>query len=164
MSGAFLAVEVLLGVAFGAVGVHDAGEVAPDAVEVGGVHPARFLEQDLFAAAAGVWRQREPLDRLDDHGCLVGRHRARMECVEGRGPFPDEQLGVLDGPFAVAAGGAGQVGEPVSGRPPGQLLLREVAGVDLGQQLGLQRGGLGLELLQLLDACDQLIVGPRGPQ
>ena len=74
------------------------------------------------------------------------------------------RCGVLDGPLAVVAGGAGAVGEPVGGRSPGQLGLRQPAGVDLGEELGLEGSGGGLEPLQLLDPGDQLAGGPRGPQ
>ena len=65
---------------------------------------------------------------------------------------------------AQAPGGAGQVGEPVGGGAPAQLALGDLADVELGQQLGLQRGRLGLESLQLGHPGDQLRVPASGPQ
>ncbi len=51
------------------------------------------------------------------------------------------------------------MGEPVTGRPVGQLGLAEVAGVGLGDRTGLDRGGRRPELGDLLDDPDQVVVG-----
>ena len=52
MGGSFLAGQGGLVAAFGAVGVDDLDQVAGGAGQLGGVEPARLLEQHLFAALA----------------------------------------------------------------------------------------------------------------
>ncbi len=52
---------------------------------------------------------------------------------------PDEGLGPGHPPLALTATQTGQVGDPVPGRPVGQLLCGEVSGVGLGQGPGLDR-------------------------
>ena len=56
------------------------------------------------------------------------------------------------------------MGQPVTGRPVVQRLLRHVACVDLGQRSCFDGGSDRDQLLDLLHDPDQLVVRPRGPQ
>ena len=74
MGSAVLPIDGPLRLSLVALGVHDGGEVAAHPVELAGVEVSCLLDHDLFATTAGVGRQRQALDGVDDHAGLVGRH------------------------------------------------------------------------------------------
>ncbi len=65
--------------------------------------------------------------------------RHRPPTPPGSGPGDPQGLGPGHPLLALTATQTGQVGDPVPGRPVGQLLLGEVSGVGLGQGPGLDR-------------------------
>ncbi len=103
------------------------------------------------------------LDGGHDHrGLLRGDPPGRQGGVR-RGPLTDQDRRLPDRPVPLAAGGARQVGEPLRGRPPGQLLLGDPPGLHLGQDRGLQRGQVGPDRLQLGDRVHDLARRPWRP-
>ncbi len=164
MGGPVLAVEVLLGVAFGLLGVEHLDQVPRDLGEVGGVEPARLLEEELLRLLAQVLPVGESVDGVDDDGRLLGRDRPVTQRGVGAGQLADELGGLAHDAVTAAAVGAGQVGEPVGGGAPGQVRLRDLAGLDLGQHGRLDRGQSAAQGLELLDRADQLVGSAGRPE
>ena len=163
VGGAFLAVQLAFEGRSVAVGVDHVEDAASGLGEVGGVEPAGFLQQHVFG----------PARRLGLVGSASTASRTTAACSgltvpsrsAARVPAVGVQLaGVVDPAFAVAAAQSGEVGVPVGGRGPAELALRDLAGVDLGEHLGLDRGELGAQRLQCLDGADQLVRAAGGPQ
>ena len=131
--------------------------------EVGGVQPGRLPEQHRLGVVAHPGVQGELLDRGHDHRGLLRRDPAGQHRRVGGGPLADQDRRLLDGAVPLAAGGPGEVGEPVRGRPPGQLLLRDLAGRHLGQHRRLDRGQVRPQRLGLGHGVDQLLGASSPP-
>jgi hypothetical protein len=150
--------------ALGAVGVDDVREVSGGAGQVGGVEPLGLLqEHQLAAGPQGRARGKGVHGVADDPG-LRSRDLPAAQRLEGGGLLGHQLPCVHDGASPLAAGQAGQVGEPVGRGAPVQLLAGQVAGVDLRQQLRLQGGQLSLQLLDRRHTLDQLGVGEPGDE
>ena len=164
MGGPVLTVEVLLGVAFGLLGVEHLDQVARDLDELGGIEPARLLEEELLRLLAQVLPVGESVDGVDDDGRLLGRDRPVTECGVGPGQLTDELDGLAHDAVTAAAVGTGQMGEPVRGGTPRQMRLRHLAGLDLSQHGRLDRGQPAAQRLELLDRADQLVGSAGRPE
>ena len=163
--GSLLPGEGGLVAALGAVGVDDLGEVAGGAGQLGGVEPPGLLQQHLLASGPqsrargqGVhasqmipaWAAETSRRDAGPRGCADCSATSCWACTTARRP--------------VAAGQAGEVGEPVGRGAPVQLLAGQVAGVGLGQQLRLERRQLSLQLLDRGQPLDQVVVGEPGDE
>ncbi len=67
VGGPIFPVELPLDLSFVTLRVDHTGEVAPGALEVGGVEPGCLGDQHLLTAAAGVLDHGQPVDRGQDH-------------------------------------------------------------------------------------------------
>ena len=164
VGGAVLAVEVSLGLAFGAVGVDDVDQVARGLGEVACVQPPGLREQGLLGLFPQVRVGGELLDGVHDDGGLFGGDQAVPEGVAGGGAVGDEELGVAHGAASGAGVGAGEVGVPVAGGGPGEVLFGDLAVLDLGEGGGLDGGEVGAEGLAGGDGVDDLLGGLGGPE
>ncbi len=120
VGGPVLPVQLLLGLAFGGVGVGDLDQVPGGLGQVGRVQAGRGIEEErLPVRRTGVGG--EPVDRVHDHRACSGDPPATIAAWVAT---LVTRVGVPDGLVAGAAVGAGQVGEPLRGRPPRQLPWR----------------------------------------
>ena len=103
------------------------------------MQPPGLAQQGLLGQLAQVRAGGELLDRVHDDGGLFGGDEAVAQRVAGRGALGDEELGVAHGAAAGAGVGAGEVGVPVPGGGPRQLLFGDLAVLDLGERGGLRR-------------------------
>ena len=150
--------------ALGAVGVDDIGEVAGGAGQLGGVEPPGLLQQGLLSSGPQSRARGQGVHGVADDPGLGSGHVRATQRLEGARLLGDELLGMHHGTSPVAAGQAGEVCEPVGRRAPVQLLAGQVAGVDLGQQLRLERRQPSLQLLHRGKPLDQVGVGEPGDE
>jgi len=158
------AVEVAFGGGVGPVGIGDREQVPGGLGEVGGGQPGGLVQEQGLGAVPQAGPVREPVHGIDDHRGLLGRDPGLAQRGVGGGQLGGQLPGLGHGAVPGAAVGAGQVGEPLRGRAPAQLGLGDLAGVELGQQRGLDRGQPAAQRLELRDGVDQLLGAPRGPQ
>ena len=85
VGGPVALLELLLGVAVGPLGIGHREQVPRGLGEVGGVEPGRLVEEQGLGPPAQLGLVREPVDRVGDHGRLLGRHPARRQRGVGGG-------------------------------------------------------------------------------
>ncbi len=161
---AVLAVEVLLGVAFGPVRVDHAGQVAGGPGQLGRGQQPGLLEQEHLGPGPQGRVVGELVDRVHDHRDLLRGDRPLPQRGMRRRELGDQGAGLADRPGPLGPLQPGQVGEPVRRGAPGEVGLGDLPGRDLGQHRRLEGGQVGAEGLELLDRADQLGRGPRRPQ
>ena len=127
-------VELCLGPSRATGRVDELPEMPADSVQVGGIEPGGFGQQDPFTSLAQLDRARQAVDRVDHDRRLLRTHDAIAQGGERGRPLGREYDGVVDGSLASTPTKSGDVGEPLPGRGPMQLGPREVAGLDLGEQ------------------------------
>ena len=146
------------------VGVDDLGDVPAGFGELGGVEVTGLADQDLLPATPHQVSGRQVCNGADDDVCLGRRDRPGQERLAGARERTAQRLGVLDPLLPLTVPQPAEVGQPVTGRPVVQLLLGEVAGVDLDHRTGFHHGGRGDQLLDQSDGLDQLLIRARRPQ
>ncbi len=161
---AVLAVEVLLGVAFGPVRVDHAGQVAGGPGQLGRGEQPGLLEQEHLRPGPQGRLVGELVDRVHDHRDLFRGDRPLPQRGMRRGQVGDQGAGLADRAGSLGPLQPGQVGEPVRRGAPGEVGLGDLPGRDLGQHRCLEGGQVGAEGLELLDRADQLGRGPRRPE
>ena len=132
------------------LGVDDVDQVAGGLGEVGGVQPAGLVEQGLLGQLPGRRVRGELLDGVQMIAGLLRGDRARRAARRGSADrSPTRSLACRTALEPVRRWVPASVGEPVAGRGPGELLLGDLAVLDLGQRGGLDRGQVGAQRLAL---------------